>query len=289
MKRILIGVVIAALLAGISYAFIVYISGVDVPVLQPKGYIGKKELELIIVSVLLMLVVVIPVFVLTFYFASKYRDGNEKAKYQPDWEHSYLAESIWWGIPIVIICILAGITWVTTHDLSPYRPIENGRKPIKIQAVALEWKWLFIYPEEGIATVNYIQFPKDVPINFEITANAPMNSFWIPQLGGQIYAMPSMRTKLHLIADEEGTFRGVSSNFSGKGFAGMNFTAKATSDKSYKQWLRKVKSVGKGLTQGEYQRLSAPSSYNPVELFSSTDPHMFDAIVDQYQNPNSRY
>lgn len=289
MKRFLFYGALVLGIGALIYAFAVYIAGVDVPVLQPKGYIGKKELELIIASVLLMLVVVVPVFILTFLFAVKYRDGNKNAKYLPDWEHSYLAESIWWGIPVIIIVILAFITWFTTHELSPYKPIENGKKPITIQAVALEWKWLFIYPEEGIATVNYIQFPEKTPINFQITADAPMNSFWIPQLGGQIYAMPSMKTKLHLIADEQGVFRGVSSNFSGKGFAGMNFEAEAVSDDTFRSWVRKVKNARRSLSQAEYNRLAKPSSYNSVELFSTADPHMFDAIVEQYQNPNSRY
>ena len=166
-----------------------------------------------------------------------------KAKHAPDWEHNYIAEYCWWGVPIVIIVILAVTTWKSSHDLNPFKPIESEKKPLAIQVVALHWKWLFIYPEQGIATVNFVQFPEKTPINFEITSDAPMNSFWIPQLGGQIYAMPAMRSKLHLIANEIGSFRGVSANISGKGFAGMTFTAKSSSEEDFDAWVQSGKTI----------------------------------------------
>ncbi len=263
----------------------IYIATHNIAVLDPKGMIGIKERDLIVTAALLMLIVVIPVFVLTLWFSWKYRESNEEARHEPDWEHNYIAEYCWWGVPLVIIVILAVITWRSSHELSPFKPIENGRSPIEIQVVALEWKWLFIYPNEGIAAINYIQFPKNTPLKFEITADAPMNSFWIPQLGGQIYAMPAMRSKLHLIANEEGNYRGVSANISGRGFAGMTFQAVASSDEEYQGWVQQARSASNALNLQEYDRLLLPSVNNPVELFSLADPNLFDQIIMKYMRP----
>ena len=193
MKRAFKVIIISLLIIATGALTAYYISSHNIAVLEPKGMIGLKERELIITASLLMLIVVIPVLVLAIVFGWKYREGRD-AKHTPDWEHNSIAECCWWGVPVVIIIILAVITWKTSHELNPFKPIQNGKKPIEIQAVALNWKWLFIYPEQQIATVNYVRFPDNTPINFEITADAPMNSFWIPQLGGQIYAMPAMRT-----------------------------------------------------------------------------------------------
>jgi len=254
-------------------------------VLNPKGMIGLKESDLIITASLLMLIVVIPVFILTWFFAWRYRESNIKAKHAPDWEHNYVAEFCWWGIPFVIIVILAVITWRSSHELNPFKPIDTGKKPIAIQVVALQWKWLFLYPEQGIATVNYIQFPEETPVNFEITADAPMNSFWIPQLGGQIYAMPAMRSKLHLIANEKGTFRGVSANISGDGFAGMTFIAKATSQEEFDQWVQSVKQSPMQLNTESYNRLVEPTSYDPASFYQLAQPDLFDQILMKYMKP----
>ena len=260
-----------------------YISTHDIAVLNPKGMIGKKERELVITASLLMLIVVIPVFILTAVFAWKYREANDKSKHTPDWEHNSIAECCWWGVPLVIIIILAVITWKTSHELNPFNPIETGKKPLKIQAVALNWKWLFLYPEEGIATVNFVQFPEKTPIAFEITSDAPMNSFWIPQLGGQIYAMPAMRTKLHLIADEVGEFRGASANISGKGFAGMVFKAKSTTEGDFQQWVQSVKGSPKQLTAQSYEELVKPSEYNPEAFYMLADDDLFEYILNKYR------
>lgn len=266
----------------------IYLSTHDIAVLDPKGMIGLKERDLIYTSALLMLIVVIPVFILTFWFAWRYRETNEKARHEPDWEHNYIAEYCWWGVPFVIIVVLAAITWRSSHELNPFKPIQNGKTPIEIQVVALDWKWLFIYPNEGIATVNYIQFPIDTPINFEITADAPMNSFWIPQLGGQIYAMPAMRSKLHLIANELGNYRGVSANISGRGFAGMTFQAVATTEEQYYAWIEGVKSSGSSLNMVEYNQLLTPSENNPVELYNLAEMDLFEQILMKYMAPTNR-
>ena len=280
-----------ALLSMLFLAFVAlgtyYAMTRSVPVLQPKGLISMKERELIITASLLMLIVVIPVFILTWVFAWKYREGSEKSKYTPDWEHNNVAECCWWGVPLVIIVILGVITWRTSHTLSPFRPIESDKKPIEIQAVALQWKWMFIYPKHGIATVNFVQFPEKTPIKFEITADAPMNSFWIPQLAGQIYAMPAMRTQLYLQAQETGDFDGSSSNFSGTGFAGMRFIARVSSEAEFYDWIESVKALPKRLDFSEYNKeLVPPSSYDPVSLYTLSEPSLFDLILDKY-SPSS--
>lgn len=276
-------VLLVILFLGVIAISAQYMSTHNIPVLNPKGSIGLQQRELIIVCSLIMCIVVIPVFIMMFFFSWKYREKNKKSKYSPEWDHSVAAEIVWWGVPFIIVVVLAVITWRSTHELNPFKPIENGNKPLVIQVVALQWKWLFIYPEQGIATVNYIQFPKDTPINFEITADAPMNSFWIPQLGGQIYAMPGMRTKLHLIANEEGDFRGASANISGKGFAGMTFRAVSTSQEDFEEWVETVNDSPNRLTFEEYSYLVLPSEYDPVIYYSEVDETLFNNIVMKFK------
>lgn len=265
--------------------FGMYIANHDIAVLNPKGMIGVKESDLILTSCLLMLIIVVPVFILMAFFAWRYREGNEKAVHAPDWEHNYIAEYCWWGVPLIIIGILAVITWKSSHELNPFKPIEHDKKPLKIQVVALQWKWLFLYPEQGIATVNLVQFPEKTPIDFEITSDAPMNSFWIPQLGGQIYAMPAMRTKLHLIADEIGSYRGVSANISGDGFAGMTFTAVASSQDDFDKWASDIGQSNKALGWKEYNQLVEPSAYQPIDMYVLGQRDLFDRIIMKYMTP----
>jgi cytochrome o ubiquinol oxidase subunit II len=255
-----------------------------IDILFPKGIIALEELNLLLVIQVLMLLVIIPVYILTFIFSWRYRATNTNATYDPDLVDNNIAEYIWWGLPLIITLIIGGLTWFKTHQLDPYKRIGN-QKEIKIQAVALQWKWLFIYPEEQIASVNFLQFPKETPIYFEITADAPMNSLWIPQLGGQIYAMPKMRTELHLIADEAGDFKGSSANLSGEGFAGMHFITRASSEEDYHQWLESAKKSSKELSFKEYVQLAAPSKNAPPEIFRLKDQSLFNQIIAQYLPP----
>ncbi|MBI5272624.1 MAG: COX aromatic rich motif-containing protein [Chlamydiia bacterium] len=260
----------------------------QIAMLFPKGAIAIKERNLLFIVQGIMLLVIIPVYILTFIFSWKYRAHNAKAKYDPDLVDNRIAEYIWWGVPLVftiIICVLAG---VKTYELDPFKPLVSDKKPMKIQVVALQWKWLFIYPEEKIATVNFVQFPEQTPIDFEITADAPMNSFWIPDLGGQIYAMPKMKTKLHLIADKTGEFRGASANLSGEGFAGMHFIAKASSDEEYQQWLQSARGAAKTLHLSEYETLALPSKNNAPEVYQLQEERLFDQIMDRYTKRDSR-
>lgn len=285
MKKSLKILLLALFFLAFAALISLYIGTHNVPVLEPKGPIGMAQRNLFYVSSLLMFIVIIPVFVLAFLFAWRYREGNKNAKYTPEWGHSHTAEILWWSIPFVIIAVLGVLSWRTSHDLDPFKPIEDGKKPLTIQVVALDWKWLFIYPEQGIATINMIEFPKETPIQFEITADAPMNSFWIPQLGGQIYAMPAMRTKLSLVANEVGAYRGVSSNISGKGFAGMAFTAKAVEPEEFDRWVESVRNSSPSLDLDEYRRLVQPSEYVPASFYVLSKEDLFDWIIMQYMMP----
>ncbi|MGL5626062.1 MAG: ubiquinol oxidase subunit II [Candidatus Rhabdochlamydia sp.] len=263
---------------------VVYLSSINIAVLNPKGTIALKERNLFIIITLIMLIVVIPVFILTWVISWKYREGN-KAKYTPDWDKHLLSESIWWGLPCAIVLAMGILVWKGSHELDPFKPLESNRKAIRVQVVALQWKWLFIYPEQNIATVNFLQFPEQTPINFEITADAPMNSFWIPELGGQIYAMPGMKTKLHLIANEEGSFRGSSANLSGRGFAGMTFIAKASSQLEFEDWVESIRESSNFLNLREYNRLAEPSENNPVASYVLQKEDLYDWIVRKYMAP----
>jgi cytochrome o ubiquinol oxidase subunit II len=253
--------------------------------LDTKGIIALAQRDLLVFATLLMLVIVIPVFLLTIGIAWRYRASNTKATYRPNWEHSTLEEFIWWAVPCIIILILAVTTWKSSHALDPYQPLASSEKPIVIEAVALNWKWLFIYPDEGVATINYLHIPVHVPITFKITADAPMNSFWIPQLGGQIYAMPGMTTKLHLMADTEGVYQGSSANFSGAGFSGMRFPVHVTSVAVYKAWLETIRTTSEILDAETYALYKKPSSYDAANFFAAVETGLFDSIISSYMMP----
>ncbi|MDR3623615.1 MAG: ubiquinol oxidase subunit II [Chlamydiales bacterium] len=262
--------------------------GGDIAVLFPRGIIALAQRDLLLFIQALMLLVVIPVYILTFVFSWKYGAHSDKAKYTPEWDHSHLAEYLWWGIPFFLVLIIGGITWIKTYELDPYKPIESSKKPLTIQVVALQWKWLFIYPEQNIASVNFVQFPEKTPINFEITADAPMNSFWIPQLGGQIYAMPKMKTKLYLIAEKADTFKGSSANLSGVGFAGMHFIAKASTEEDFHKWVESVKHSPDVLQQEEYNQLALPSSNLSPKTYLLKEEDLFNKIIMKYMHPQEK-
>ena len=270
------------------FGFLIVLAGCDAIMLNPKGLVAADEKQLLIDSVLLMLIIVVPVLILTIAFAVRYRASNTKAKYQPQWGHSTLLEVICWTVPCIIIVILAALTWVTTHKLDPYKPLDDVKgKPLTVQVIALNWRWLFIYPEQNVATINYLQFPVNRQVKFFITADAPMNSFQIPQLGGQIYAMPGMQTKLHLIANHMGDYAGFSASFSGTGFSDMKFTAKVTSAEDFDKWVKSVKQTSTHhLTKVLYNKELAPDSENSkVQYFSSVDKAIYDNVMMKYMMP----
>ncbi|KAI2690699.1 ubiquinol oxidase subunit II [Pseudomonas sp. TNT3] len=259
------------------------LSGCNMTLLNPTGQVGLEQRNLIITATLLMLLVVVPVIVMTFLFAWKYRATNTDAVYTPKWSHSTKIEIAVWAVPVLIIIALGYVTYVSTHALDPYKPLESDVKPITIEVVALDWKWVFIYPEQGIATVNKIVFPTNTPVNFKVTSDSVMNSFFIPGLGGQIYAMAGMQTKLHLIANRDAEMEGISANYSGAGFTGMKFKAISTSQENFDAWVSEVKKAPKQLEKAEYEALTKPSQNNPVELYSSVTPNLFQFIVDKYE------
>lgn len=250
--------------------------------LFPSGWVAREQRDLFLITQVIMLLVVIPVYILTFIFSWRYRAYNNKATYDPDLTDNLGAEVIWWGIPLVLTTIICILTWFKTHELDPYKPLASEKKPITVQVVALNWKWLFLYPEEKIATINFLKIPVDVPVRFEITADAPMNSFWIPKLGGQIYAMPGCKTELNLIANSPGEFRGSSANLSGKGFAGMTFTTHASSEEEYRKWIGETKKSNRELNFEQYEKIAQPSEYNPPEYFQLKDINLFEQVLNKF-------
>lgn len=270
-------------LAGlIAICTMLTLSGCNLDVLDPKGAVGLAERHLIWTSTWIMLIVVIPVIILSLFFAWRYRATNKHADYQPGWSHSTLIEIVVWTIPTLIIIFLGWITWTSTHELDPYRPLESSVKPINVEVVALDWKWMFIYPDLGIATINQVAFPVDTPVNFDITSDAVMNSFFIPQLGGQIYAMAGMKTGLHLIANSAGDYAGLSANYSGAGFSDMKFRALALSPADFDAWVAKVKAAPQQLDASTYKSVAAASIAAPVQYFSKVDGDVFGKIVAKY-------
>lgn len=272
--------VIIVLFAVALVAFLLH--GHTVAILDPQGIIAHKQLNLILFALGLSLVVLIPVYVMTIGFAWKYRESNKHAKYSPDWDHSLLAEATWWAVPTALILILSIVTWNSSHDLDPFKPIPSKTKTMTIQVIALQWKWLFIYPEQNIATVNYVQFPEKTPVKFEITADAPMNAFWIPQLGGQIYAMSGMSTHLNLEASHTGTYRGSSANISGTGFSGMTFQAKSSKSAEFKKWVNGVKQSPNYLSAEAYNQLAQPSQNNRVKYYSAKEKDLYNNVLAKY-------
>ena len=273
-----------ARLGGLSSALL--LAGCELDVLDPKGPVGEGVKTLIATSTVAMLIVVIPTILLTLLFAWQYRQSNTSAEYLPKWCHSNKIEVIIWGVPSLIILFLAVITYQTCHSLDPYKPLEAeaNTNPLHVEVVALDWKWLFIYPEQGIATVNQLAIPVNTPIDFNITSDSVMNSFFIPRLGSMIYAMAGMQTQLHLLASEPGDYLGESANYSGRGFSDMKFHTLAVSGDEFNAWVEKVKSSSEQLDSQTYPKLAAPSEANPVEYFAHVEPGMFNTIVAKYNN-----
>lgn len=257
----------------------------NIPVLEPRGSIGEKEKSLIVFALALSLVVVLPVYALLFAFVWRYREGNKKAKYSPELSGNWMIETVWWLIPSVLIMILSVVTWNSSHQLDPYRPLTANKKPLRVQVVSLDWKWLFIYPDQRVASINYLRVPVDTPVNFQLTSDSVMNSFWLPQLGGQIYTMPGMSTQLHLMADKAGTYEGSSANISGKGFADMTFTAKAGSESDFNDWVRSAKRGNHPLTMSNYAQLAKPSENNPATTYSSVPSGLYNSVMAKYMGP----
>lgn len=271
------------------------LTGCNAVLLSPSGDIALQQRNLIYVSVALMLIVILPVIFLTLFFAWRYRASNTKATYKPDWNHSTFIELVIWLVPLLIIIALGAVTWVSTHKLDPYRPLERidaqrslpaNVEPLKVQVVALDWKWLFFYPEYGIATVNELAAPVDRPIAFRMTSSSVMNSFFIPALAGQVYTMAGMETQLHAIINKEGVYEGFSANYSGAGFSGMRFKFHGLKTEDFDAWVNKVKQSNTELSRVAYLKLEAPSEREPVRHYSTVASGLYDAILNRCVEPN---
>ncbi|MEH6434463.1 ubiquinol oxidase subunit II [Massilia sp. DD77] len=274
---------------GLPLLLLAALAGCNTVVMNPTGDIAKQQADLITISVLLMLIIIVPVMILTVLFAWRYRKGAN-AKYEPDWDHSTKLELVIWGAPLLIIIVLGLITWVSTHKLDPYRPLDRidehrpipaSTKPLEVQVVALDWKWLFIYPEQGIASVNELVTPVDVPVRFKITSSTVMNTFYIPTLAGMIYAMPGMETTLNAVLNKAGDYQGLSANFSGEGFSHMKFAYKGVSAGEFDAWVQKMKANPGVLNRADYLVLEKPSSREPVRHYGQVEPALFNRVLNR--------
>lgn len=271
-------------------ALLTLLSGCNAVLMHPSGDVAMQQRDLILISTGLMLLIIVPVIALTILFAWRYRKANTEADYRPDWDHSTQLELVIWAVPLLIVIALGALTWISTHTLDPYRPLARlsagravpaGTKPLIVEVVALDWKWLFIYPEQGIALVNELAAPVDRPILFKITASSVMNSFFIPALAGQIYAMPGMETKLNAVINKPGEFEGFSANYSGAGFSGMRFKFHGMTGGDFDKWVQTTKDGGGQLSRSDYLQLEKPSEREPVRRYAGVDPNLYHAVLNR--------
>jgi cytochrome o ubiquinol oxidase subunit II len=255
------------------------IAGCNRGILDPVGPVGAAEKLILINSTAIMLAIIIPTMLATIAFAWWFRRGNKKATYRPDWEYSGAIELVVWSIPALTIMLLGGITWIGSHDLEPSKPLASANPPLKVEVVSLDWQWLFIYPDQGVATVNQLVVPAGIPVNFRLTSATVWNSFFVPQMGTMIYTMPRMSTRLNLQADRPGTYDGLSSHFSGDGFPGMAFKVQALPADQFAMWAQGARGQGATLDGRAYAELSKPSSYVKPMTYGAVAPGLYDAIV----------
>jgi cytochrome o ubiquinol oxidase subunit 2 len=256
-------------------------------ILDPQGPIGAAEKAILVDSVGIMLAIVLPTIVAIFGFAFWFRKSNTKATYLPHWAYSGRIELVVWSVPALTVILLGGVAWIGAHELDPAKPIAGTQKPLRIQAVSLDWKWLFIYPEQKIANVNTLTVPAGVPLQFELTSASVMNAFFIPQFGSMIYTMNGMTSRLNLQVDKPGTYQGLSSHFSGDGFSGMHFDVHAVSAGQFSKWAQDASGAEKPLDAQSYQEIAKPSMDNAQLTYRLADPDLFSSIVTQKLPPSA--
>lgn len=280
------------LLAVLSLPFV--LSACDSPLLFPGGDIAARQRDMLLIATGLMLIIIIPVIFMSLYFPWRYRATNKTADYDAEWDHSTKLELVIWTVPLLIIICLGAVTWVGTHLLDPFRPLDKittsdsvklDEAPLEVQVVALNWKWLFIYPQYGVASVNELAAPVNRPIRFDLTAESVMNAFYIPTLAGMIYSMPGMETKLHAVMNETGVYDGIASHYNGAGFSDMQFKFYSQKDGDFDAWIQNLKDSGQALDTDSYLDLAKPSEAVPVEYFSSVDPDLYKRILGMCVNP----
>jgi cytochrome o ubiquinol oxidase subunit II len=254
-------------------------AGCNRGLMDPVGPVARAEKTILINSTAIMLAIIIPTMIATIAFAWWFRRGNTKATYRPDWEYSGAVELVVWAIPAMTVMLLGGIAWIGSHDLEPSKPLESAARPINVEVVSLDWKWLFIYPDQGIATVNQLVVPAGTPVSFRLTSATVWNAFFVPQMGTMIYTMPRMTTRLNLEADRKGVYEGLSSHFSGDGFPGMQFKVQALPPDQFATWAQGARGGGATLDAAGYAQLEKPSSYVKPMTYGAVAPGLFDAIV----------
>ena len=279
MQPVVVGLIgLALLFAGLMF-------GKDIALFNPKGLIAQGQARLMMFSVTVLLAVAIPTLSVLYFFAWKYRETNKQAKRNAKPRLGKFSTLSLWVIPTIMVAVVAFVALPATYKLDPHKALASDTKPLTIQVIAMRWKWLFIYPERGIATVNYVQIPVDTPVEFKLTADeAPMNSFWIPHLGGQLYAMTGHDNRVNLMADTPGEYMGQAAEINGPGFAGMKFIAKASSDQEFNQWVQMVQQSSNVLSSEEYNRLLAPSEDNRVTVYSRPEANLYHTVLMKYQD-----
>lgn len=272
------------------------LGGCDLVVMNPAGDVARQQADLILWSTGLMLLIILPVMTLTVVFAWRYRANSaaSETEYAPDWDHSTGLELVIWAVPLLIIIALGALTWMGTHTLDPYRPIGRiapgqplaaNARPLEVQVVSLDWKWLFIYPEQGIATVNTLILPEGRQVRFRLTSSSVMNTFWVPSMAGMIYTMPGMETKLHAVLNRPGRFEGRSGNYSGAGFSDMDFWTRAVEPAAFDRWAAAVRGTPGRLDTGEYLRLEKPSEDVRPMRYGAVEARLFNRIVGMCVRP----
>lgn len=273
------------LVRALSLGATTLLAGCDTVVLDPQGFIGISEKTILIDSLAIMLAVVLPTIAATFAFAWWFRASNTRATYLPDFVYSGRVELVVWAIPLLVIMLLGGVAWIGSHDLDPAKPLASDAPPLEIQGVSLDWKWLFIYPSQRIASVNQLVIPAGVPIHFSLTSASVMNAFFVPQLGSMIYTMNGMTTQLNLGADAPGTFRGLSSHYSGDGFSDMHFDVRAMPAEEFAAWIEATRNTGPTLDAGSYAALAKQSTNTSPYTYRAVEPELFEHIVTQQLPP----
>lgn len=279
--------VLSAVVALLAIGAYLLVNGTYIPVLDPSGEVAGHQRNIIVLTIILSMVVIVPVFSMVTIFAWKYRAGNKNKNYTPEWDENNLLEAIWWGIPILIIIGLSLLTYFTSHSLDPYRAIESDKETVKVQVVALQWKWLFIYPDLGVATVNDLTIPVDRPVHFTLSADAPMSAFWIPALGSQIYSMNAMSSQLNLIANEVGVYKGYNTNINGEGYSKMVFDTNVVSEDRFEEWYNQHADSGHSLDKQHLAELTEPGLISAPMYMSLADDNLYNSVVMKYMGHGS--
>ena len=279
----------AKLLRNLVLLFVPLLGGCSLVLLDPSGDVARQQSDIMIITTVITWLIIVPVMVAIGIVAWRYRASNKQARYDPDWDHSPQLELVVWGVPLLIIIAVGAVSWIGTHQTDPYRPLDRiapgvpvaaGVKPLEVDVISLRWKWLFLYPQYGIATVNELAAPVDRPIRFKLTGDTMMDSFFVPALVGQVYTMPGMQTVLHGVINKPGEYRGFSANFSGSGFTDMRFKFLGMSAPDFDRWVGKARAAGGDLDLAAYKQLRQPSRAAPVHYYAKFDANLYQRVLD---------